>query len=361
MTTPTALRAKRRLSLPKFRALLFSCLLFIVLLSLIEFSCYLTFRHPHLVPSGFAVNLLRANYLNNRDFIQYDKMCARYDSTVTYTLRPGTCTFQNVEFKVTCNINHAGLRDDESSLDKPELIVLGDSHAMGWGVEQNDSFPELLQQKLRSKVLNAAISSYGTAREVLTLRRLDRRNLHYLIVQYCPNDFSENYEFINNNYALQVMTRQEFDAIADDVGKFRNYFPGRYITHTIEIQILRRLKRMVTSHSTIPDYTGPLPRAKSPQQEALYFIKTLDHANVNITGIPIIVLAIDSYKAYDGRFLSALNDLTHDKNANPHSLDIRSLDLSNDLTDKDFFKLDDHLNKHGHYVVSMKLAQMLAR
>src|SRR4029077_3494943 len=77
----------------------------------------------------------------NRALIQFDPQCAQYDAGLTYTLKPGTCTFENIEFRTEIHVNRAGLRDEETSLDAPDVIVLGDSHAMGWGVEQDRTFP----------------------------------------------------------------------------------------------------------------------------------------------------------------------------------------------------------------------------
>ena len=53
----------------------------------------------------------------NRALIQFDPQCARYDPGLAYTLKPGTCTFENIEFKNSYRINRAGVRDEEASLD----------------------------------------------------------------------------------------------------------------------------------------------------------------------------------------------------------------------------------------------------
>ena len=51
------------------------------------------------------------------------------------------------EWNVHYNINSLGLREKEYSIEKPEgvtrILVLGDSFAEGFGVEQNESFHEL--------------------------------------------------------------------------------------------------------------------------------------------------------------------------------------------------------------------------
>src|SRR5262245_30955882 len=59
--------------------------------------------------------------------------CGRYDAGLTYMLKPGRCRFASVEFDTQVNVNSFGLRDDEESLTGPEIIVLGDSNAMGHG------------------------------------------------------------------------------------------------------------------------------------------------------------------------------------------------------------------------------------
>src|SRR5437762_5813156 len=133
----------------------------------------------------------------NRSLIQFDPRCARYDPGITYTLKPGTCTFENLELKNVFRINSKGLRDEEASLHAPDVIVIGDSHAMGWGVDQEDAIPQRIARITGLRVLNAAVSSYGTAREMMMLDRLDTSRLRVLIVQYSDNDVMENRAFHN--------------------------------------------------------------------------------------------------------------------------------------------------------------------
>src|SRR3954447_9642508 len=128
----------------------------------------------------------------NRALIQFNPECARYDPDVTYTLKPPGCTFGNLEFDNTYSVNHAGLRDSEENLVAPDVIVIGDSHAMGWGVNQDQSFPRVLAQRTGLKVLNAAVSSYATVREMRMLDRLDSSHLKVLVIQYADNDQPEN-------------------------------------------------------------------------------------------------------------------------------------------------------------------------
>jgi lysophospholipase L1-like esterase len=118
--------------------------------------------------------------------------CATYDETLTYTLRPGRCTFANREFITEYAINALGVRDDEQSMDQPRVVALGDSVTMGWGVEQHEAFPSVFERMTGWRTLNAGVSSYGTVRELRMLQRIDRRNLTHVLIQYSGNDVVEN-------------------------------------------------------------------------------------------------------------------------------------------------------------------------
>src|SRR5206468_6609664 len=161
----------------------------------------------------------------NRSLIQFDPRCARYDPGITYTLKPGICTFGNIEFTNTYRINHVGVRDEEAPLDAPDVIVLGDSHAMGWGVEQDQAVPQLLARKTRLKVLNAAISSYGTVREMMLIDRLDTSHLRTLVVQYTDNDLLENRAFRQNNGRLPIMSQPAYQNIVRHYASLQSYYP----------------------------------------------------------------------------------------------------------------------------------------
>jgi len=132
------------------------------------------------------------------ELIHLEPECARYDPELLYTLRPGQCVFSNWEFSTEIRVNSLGVRDDEASLRTPEIIVLGDSHALGWGVDQDEVFAQRIERGSPFTVLNTGISSYATVRQMRLLDRIDTTNLKYLIVQYCDNDYRENKEFYAN-------------------------------------------------------------------------------------------------------------------------------------------------------------------
>src|SRR4029450_6667436 len=225
----------------------------------------------------------------NRSLIQFEEACAVYDPEVTYTLKPGTCTFGNLEFKNTFNVNllgvvddqaaarrptvnRLGVRDDEASLDGPEIIVLGDSHAMGWGVEQGETLSHVLARKCGLKVLNAAVSSYGTAREMMLLNRLGTSRLRYLIIQYADNDLPENRAFLEHGGRLPITRRADYQRIVEYYAAQRGYYPGKYL--------FRLLMKVLKLEKPEPDQLRMDPVA--PKEEAELFLYVLTHPSREI-------------------------------------------------------------------------------
>jgi lysophospholipase L1-like esterase len=72
-------------------------------------------------------------------------------------------------------INSRGLRNPEVAA-RPEpgvrrVLVLGDSMTFGWGVEEHETYPRVLEQMLnasgrRTEVINAGVGNYNTSQEV---------------------------------------------------------------------------------------------------------------------------------------------------------------------------------------------------
>lgn len=121
--------------------------------------------------------------------------CITPDPDLIYKPSNGTCTFDDIEFKTTLNFSDEG----RSTGAKPEgtgIAVIGDSHAMGWGVNDLETFSARLQTLSGRPVYNLGVASYGTARELIRLEKsgvLDK--VDTVIIQYCNNDLSENLKF----------------------------------------------------------------------------------------------------------------------------------------------------------------------
>lgn len=186
-----------------------------------------------------------------RDYIVYEKNRGRYDPELFYTLKPGEFDYSNMEFSTKYKVNKAGLRDDESSLDKPEIIFLGDSYTMGWGVEQEESYVAILEKEMDRKTLNAGIASYGTARELLTFGRLQKDSCKLLVLQFCPNDVKENRAFLSGGFHLEVSPEHVFEKELIWNKLYRFYFPLKYLHAAISYFVQK-----------IKNQTGQIDREK---------------------------------------------------------------------------------------------------
>ena len=120
------------------------------ILGAMELSIEFLLRNPKYIPSRLLLAFREYYFFYDRGSVQFTNGLARYDSSLYYSLMPGRSNFTNREFNVAFNVNEIGVRDDSASLVHPEIIVVGDSFAMGWGVDQDSTFAEVLEKRLKS-------------------------------------------------------------------------------------------------------------------------------------------------------------------------------------------------------------------
>ncbi|HEY3384090.1 MAG TPA: hypothetical protein VGK32_20190 [Vicinamibacterales bacterium] len=286
----------------------------------------------------------------NRAFIQFEPGCARYDPEVTYTLRPGGCTFGNIEFQNAYAVNHLGVRDTEASLEAPEIIALGDSHVMGWGVGQDEPFARVLARATGRKTLDAGVSSYGTVRELTLLNRLDTSHLKVLVIQYADNDLPENLAFRRYGNRLPIMTEAQYQGIVRYYTSQRGYFPGKYAFRLF----------MKVSHLEEPEPVDLKMPAATPTEEAELFLNAVQHAtNKNLDGVQLVVLEINQQLVPPRPFIAALAEVKSRESYPEYIRRLVTVDTTRVLTRKEFYVLDDHMNAGGHRAVGEALAQAI--
>lgn len=287
----------------------------------------------------------------NRQLIQFDARCARYDADVTYTLRPGACTFENLEFTNTYEVNRLGLRDSNEALTAPEIIVLGDSHAMGWGVAQNETFAARLRERTGRRVLNAAVSSYATVREMRMLDRLDASALKVLILQYSDNDQPENRTFAELGNRLPITDEAHYQRIVDHYASQRRYYPGKYM-----FRLFMKLTRLEAAE---PDQLRM--DALSPSREAELFLNAVSHAgHTPLDGVALVVLEVSQEPTHPRAFIEAVRALAPKADAPPFVRNLVTFDTTRVLTPDDFYVLDDHMRSRGHAAIGDGLATLVA-
>ncbi len=315
-------------------------ILFLIFLTVLELLTAQLLRNPKAAPN-FLLPALQEYYgYYNQNSIEFDKRCSQYDPMLSYTMIPNKeVVFSNFEFDNRYLTNELGLRDDNNSLKAPPIICLGDSYTLGWGVEQEETFCNKLQANTGMKVLNAGISSYGTARELINFTRLDRSNLRYLLIQFCFNDTTENEVFIKNNYVLPIMSSIKYDSLASSLRWRLTYFPFKHIL-TLPRTYLRTI-------SEPKNKTVAPPEATRFERYAENFIKSLRQFSSRNDSFKIIVFGLSGLNVdREGIFMKLLREKTSaDSIALPQ---IEFLNMTPFLTSEHFYRMDKHLNLKGH-------------
>ncbi len=285
-----------------------------------------------------------------RGLIQFDSNCARYDPEVTYTLRPGSCTFASLEFTSELAVNRLGLRDADEALDQPEVIVVGDSHAMGWGVGQDETFPRVLAARAGLRVLNAAVSSYGTVRAMKVLDRTDTSRLGWLIVQYSDNDVIENRSFRDHDNRLPITPQAEYETVVGYYRSQRSYYAGKYV-----FRLVMKLTRLETPEP-VDQAAGPVP----PTEEAGLFLNALLHASrTKLDRLRLLVLEVSQDFGHPRVFIPALAGESRRPGYPPVVRELRTVDTTTLLSSDDFYVLDDHMRASGHRKIGEALAAIV--
>lgn len=122
----------------------------------------------------------------------------KYDALLGWAHEPGQeGIFETPQFRTTVRINENGLRDGphsyERRTDHKRILVLGDSFAWGYGVEEAERFSQLLEPALRVEVINAGVSGYSTDQELLWYRNEGiKYNVDLVILVLAGNDVGDN-------------------------------------------------------------------------------------------------------------------------------------------------------------------------
>ena len=305
------------------------------------------YQHPAAWYPQALRNFFGFEYFYRRSIIQLDERFARYDPQLLYTLRPGRFTFANVEYTTPYVVNSLGVRDEERELAQPDIVVVGDSYAMGWGVQQSENFPKVIERRTGRRVLNTAVASYGTVREMLLLDRVDLSKATTLIIQYCSNDFNENEDFLRNGNRHVPSSRETWLSAGVQPRRVPRYWPLPMV-----YSAATWIKRGIEGRKR----GGFEPSPEPPETAARLFLNALMHApQHDIGGLRIIVTDPDP----DPAFIRALDRLHTAAEYPAWVRNIIIVDVSARLTKDVFYLMDDHLRPAGHEAIADALIPAL--
>ncbi len=350
-----------------FEMIAANVLLFFVGLCLIEVLFIGLMAFPKISDKLGLTPILQRVHVDMSNVVQ-NSDCGKFDAGLFYTLRPGQCTFASDAFKslfnVKINVNSLGVRDEESALAAPEIVALGDSVTMGWGVEQDEPYPKLLSKLTHMKVLNAAISSYGTAREMKMLERIDTSNMKYLMIQWCSNDQNENISFLKHDNTLVVSPEVEFYT-AYMVNKERTrYYFGRLTRMLLEQawenakSFLQRARQPMPAAAPAPT-PGTVQAQTAPQRTLMdeyaeAMLLTIIGSKPNIGDARLILI-------FPGKEVAAAVQKNIDEHPEYPAYVREAIvyDYGSRTGKEDWFVWDEHFNAKGHTVLARDLASLI--
>jgi len=267
-----------------------------------------------------------------RNIWQSNKDCVDFDEDTIFNPKETTCEFNNIEFNTKISFDKYGRKSDhpEKNSKGKGIVVLGDSHAMGWGVNDQDTFSSQLEKLINKPVYNLGVSGFGTLREIIKFRKSDLTDkVDTVIIQYCYNDWGEN-----NNYKKDsiIIAKEKFNLIGNSqpmstLKKLRKIF--RY---SLKIPI-----EIITEKNQIMDFDH--------HNEVLQ--KILETSPI-LNDKKIVVFYANGFNMKFKNF--AKKEPNKINNLYFHDLD---------LGEEHFYPIDGHLTKYGHRVIATKLYNFL--
>jgi hypothetical protein len=122
----------------------------------------------------------------------------KYDSLLGWAHQPGQVgIFATQQFRTEVRINQTGLRDREHQYERSDdtkrILVLGDSFAWGYGVEESERFSQLMETALDVEVINGGVSGYSTDQELIWFRNEGvKYDIDLVILAFAGNDIGDN-------------------------------------------------------------------------------------------------------------------------------------------------------------------------
>lgn len=332
-----------------FRLFLYNSLAIVLFL---ELSATFVFYSPSLLlylPKSIASYFQTLYWSSVVPMPQLEPACSSFDSRLGYVLRPDiSCQLASKEFSVEITTNSQGFRDDERSLDSPQVLVLGDSTAFGWGVEQKDTFSQILEDEIGQRVLNLGVPSYGTARELKAVESIDLSTVSLVIIQYNANDANENTQQVRNGMLAQF-SQEYYENIVLEYTRSHAYFPGKYAGTLLTI-FVQNFRNSWAPHQS--------PLQQVSETAALAEVIKL-FVNPSTQSLAIVILDIPGASDLGKRhsFVESLTYELEKRRLDQAFSSLKILDTTSLFTDNDYFPLDGHLTESGH----RKLAKALSR
>ena len=288
-----------------------------------------------------------------------------YADCCDYVLKPNQkFSFSKKEFDSDVSINALGLRGQLPDLNKPlRILILGDSFAFGYGVNDDESFPARLEKLLQhthqvaATVINAGHSGYDTRRELGFLQA------------YAPN-FRPNIVLIAFvlNDVLSNSGKFWFNAVPDG---WLRYFPLRG-TATFLSYLIRNPSELMFKLGFNDDYpyTGNdsleclrPSGCKEDWQVTEHLLKQIVISARSMNASPVIVHIPVKEEILQKRGVAPYDLDGAEKHLQQLSkiLSVPLIKLRNHIRAGDYFPMDSHWTAANHERAAAKVSKSLLR
>lgn len=318
----------------------------------------------------------------HKNFIVYPQYYCQYDSTTFYFNTPGQYNLALYDCDYQYKVDSTGLRAcgkvASSKDDSLQIAVLGDSHAFGLGVSDEQTYASLLNASGYSTSL-VACSSFGSAREFKKCEELVEEGViekpTVLVLHYCENDSTENVTFNYSGFNYKRHSPREF----------YNFY--QQPVHPVRYQLI---------YDLLPDYMRPFSWPEAVQYQVLkrfFFeipinrpftveppIEMAPHSfDIDVEQIVVHFLSKPAFQEVQQVILLNASSPGYFSKAAIRYQTHRMEDLRNRLRErlpavkvefitpdeKDmegyFFEIDDHINSEGHAFFFSEIQKLLVK
>jgi hypothetical protein len=304
----------------------------------------------------------REKYLRTFDAVQVMPDVSHFDPELGYFTNPHLeVSFDTEEFQTRIHTNSLGFRDDEESLDNPEVLFVGDSFCFGWGVGQEETFESLFEEQTGLKSLNMGVSGYGTIQQYLLFQRysgiLDVTG-KTAVFSLFYNDLGENKNPVELLFPTLVKkSRRVFfttpleEAYEEWQVPFQTERSRRFTAHSYVADLVvstfliqQYNKRGEEWHKTHkPDTSLGIRLSQYETFEyTMRKIKALARSKrIRLAFVYVPRVEVYSDPEYEDTWISDIESILS-------TLSLPLLDLTNPISREDYFALDGHWNASGH-------------
>ncbi|MBL6964386.1 MAG: SGNH/GDSL hydrolase family protein [Bacteroidetes bacterium] len=239
------------------------------------------------------------------------------------------------------------------SIQKPTILLLGDSYTFGIGVNDGFEFASVMSEKLKPEfeVVNLGMGGWGLTQEIRVFFELGLSyKPEYIILQFCNNDPHDNlidcvtkiengkFEFIDSDFKKTRRLRRFSKLLSKSIIQKSNLY--NLVRDALYVRFYNKASSM--ANDSEKSYQGVT-------KNELVYVDLLQHfvKDLNQKGIQLIFISVN--KIEDGVIKSELSEFPYIEKY-VHELD--SLQLMDYLNINDWFTAADMIpSPLGHYDV----------